>query len=229
MTACVVFDFDGTIVDTEEPLYVSWSELWSEHGHELDRSFWQTLIGTDDGFDPWVALEQQLGRRLDPSHEARRRARRDGLIDARGVEAGVLEWLADAERLGVPVGIASSSSPAWVERHLVRLGMRDRFACLSCADGVIPPKPDPTSFRQACQTLGADVVLSVAVEDSPHGVAAATAAGLFTVAVPPGLTVDLDFSAADLVVDSLEHLTLEDAPARAASRSGTRPGPADLR
>ncbi|MHB8466616.1 MAG: HAD family hydrolase, partial [Acidimicrobiales bacterium] len=61
---------------------------------------------------------------------------------------------------------------------------------------------------------------SVAVEDSPHGVAAATAAGLFTVATPHPLTASLDFSAADVTVGSLEDLSLAQALAAAAGRAG---------
>lgn len=220
--ACAVFDFDGTILDTEGPIYASWSELWGEHGHELVLTEWQTLIGTDGGFDPWAELETRVGRALDPSLLDRRRARRDVLLAARAPRPGVLAWLNEADRLGVPLGIASSSPPEWVERQLARLGLRDRFASVVCCDGTVPAKPDPTSFRLACEGLGAEPACSVAVEDSPHGVVAASAAGLFTVAVPHPLTADLDLSGADLVVGSLLDLPLADALARARARRVSR-------
>ena len=121
------------------------------------------------------------------------------------------------------MGIASSSPLEWVEGHLDRLGLRGSFSCLVCRDDHVPAKPSPTSYRLACARLGADAGRSVAVEDSPHGVAAAVTAGLFTVAVPHDLTSDLDLSAADLVLTSLDDLTLSDAVARAAGRPG-RPG-----
>jgi putative hydrolase of the HAD superfamily len=114
--------------------------------------------------------------------------------------------------------VASSSPPDWVEHHLERLGLRDRFGCLACADGVIPGKPDPTSYRHAVEQLGGDPALSVAVEDSEHGVNAAAAAGLFTVAVPHGLTAHMDLSGADAVLGSLEELTVADALERARRR-----------
>ena len=79
---------------------------------------------------------------------------------------------------------------------------------------MIPAKPDPTSYRLACEALDADPRRSVAVEDSPHGVAAATAAGLFTIAVPHGLTSSLDLSSADLVLTSLADVTLDEVLAR---------------
>jgi beta-phosphoglucomutase-like phosphatase (HAD superfamily) len=86
----------------------------------------------------------------------------------------------------------------------------ERFACFACCNEVIPAKPDPTSYRLACEALHALPSASIAVEDSPHGIAAATGAGLFTVAVPHGLTSSLDLSGADLVVDSLAAVTLEE-------------------
>lgn len=219
MRAALVLDFDGTVLDTEMALYRAWSELWAHHGQELDLVHWQTVIGTDSDFDPWAALEARLGRRLDEAHRERRRLRRDELLHALEPRAGVLDWLAEAEQLGVPVGVASSSPSDWVDGHLCRLGLRDRFRHLACVDEVIPAKPDPTSYRTACERLGADPALSVAVEDSPHGVAAAVAAGLFTVAVPHELTSSLDFGLADVVLDSLERLTLAEALDQARRRA----------
>ncbi|MBW8825875.1 MAG: HAD-IA family hydrolase [Acidobacteria bacterium] len=220
MTAAVVFDFDGTIVDTEEPSFIGWSELWAAQGHELTVEMWQAAIGTHDGFDSWGELQRRVGRPLDPALLDVRFARKEALTDANAPRPGVLAWLDDADRLGVPVAIASSSPPDWIERQLARLGLRHRFRCIACCDGTLPAKPDPSSFRHACEQVGADPAASVAVEDSKHGVTAAAAAGLFTIAVPHGLTASMDFSAADLVVDSLDCLTLEDALSHAKARSG---------
>ena len=219
-SACVVFDFDGTILETEEPVYRSWAELWDAHGHELVLAEWQAAIGTAGvgAFDPWTELQARVGRELDPGLLDRRRARRDVLLAANDPRLGVLPWLEEADRLGVRVGIASSSPPEWVQRNLDRLGLRGRFSCMVCCDGEVPVKPDPTSYRRACEQLGADPAHSVAVEDSPHGVVAAVGAGLFTIAVPHGLTAGLDLSAADLVVESLLEVSLPEALARAAAR-----------
>jgi len=216
--AALVLDFDGTIIDTEDPVHRSWAETYEAHGHELDLAAWQAIIGLDDGFDPWADLQRRVGRPLEASVQEARRRRRDELLAGLDLRPGIRRWLDDAERLGVPVGVASSSPPEWVEGHLVRLGLRDRVEALACCDGVIPSKPDPTSYRTACAALGADPSLSVAVEDSPHGVAAATAAGLWTVAVPHPLTAGLDLSRADRVVASLEDLDLEEALAQARRR-----------
>jgi putative hydrolase of the HAD superfamily len=193
--------------------------LWDEHGVELARARWQAVIGTDGVFDPWAELQREVGRPLDPGLERRRRARRDELQAAYAPRAGVLGWLGQADRLGLPVAVASSSPAAWVEGHLGRLGLADRFALLVCRTDLIPPKPDPTSYREACHRLGVTPQWSVAVEDSTHGVAAAVTAGLYTVAVPHALTADLDLSAADVLVASLEDLTLAEALTGARART----------
>jgi HAD superfamily hydrolase (TIGR01509 family) len=215
-----VLDFDGTVLDTEEPVYRSWWELWDHHGHELARAEWQALIGTAAGFDPKAELEARLGRPIEPGLLSRRLLRRDQLQEEHAVREGILAWLDEAARSGVPVGIASSSPQTWVDEHLRRLGLRDRFSVLVCAGEGVPAKPDPTSYRRACERLGSVPRLSVAVEDSPHGVLAARRAGLYTVAVPHPLTADLDLSAADVVTDSLGALTLAEAMRRAAGRPG---------
>lgn len=192
--------------------------MWDEHGQQLARGQWQTIIGTDGVFDPWEELQRRVGRNLYPDLASRRKARRDELQAAHGPRDGVLAWLDQADQLGLPVAIASSSPRAWVEGHLNRLGLVHRFAVLVCRDVDVPPKPDPTSYREACLRLGAEPERSVAVEDSIHGVVAAVAAGLFTVAVPHGLTEDLDLSAADVIVPTLLDLTLADVLDQAATR-----------
>lgn len=209
MTRAVIFDFDGTIADTETTLFQAYVELYEDHGHGLDRARWVSVIGTDDSWDPLDDLEALVGP-LDASVRDRRRARRDELIHAAGVRRGVLRWLDDAAVLGIPIGIASSSPIDWVTGHLDRLALTDRFACFACCNELIPAKPDPTSYRLACEALGATPTRSIAIEDSPHGVAAAKDAGLFTIATPHDLTVDLDFGRADLVVPSLEDVRLAD-------------------
>lgn len=221
-----MLDFDGTILDTEQPVYQSWAELWQRHDVELSRSRWQAVIGTDGVFDPWTELQQLVGRSLDPALLEQRRQRRDSLQAGYAAREGVLEWLAEARRLKVAVAVASSSPVDWVAGHLERLRLGEHFEVLVCRDDLIPAKPDPTSYREACRRLGARPAWSVAVEDSRHGVAASRAAGLYTVAVPHPLTADLDLSGADVIVPSLASLSLGDTLRRARQRHphGGEPG-----
>lgn len=220
MTPVLVLDFDGTVLDTEWPAYQAAAELWADHGIELSVEDWAWRIGTNGHDDPFTELQKRLGRRLAPALQARRIARKNELTDQAPLNPGVEAWLDEAHELGVPVGIASSSPEGWIERNLARLGLRDRFACLACV-GALPAKPDPASFRHAVEQLGGDPRLAVAVEDSQHGVAAATAAGLWTVAVPHRLTAHMDFGGADHVVASLDELTLAEALGHARRRESS--------
>jgi len=208
----VIFDFDGLILDTETPEFVAWQETYAALGATLDRRIWSQVIGTlDSGWDPLTDLEEQLGRPVDRAPiRSTRAARHLALIDAEVARPGVEMWLDQARDLGVRVGLASSSSNAWVTTYLKRLGILDRFAAIATGDRVPRTKPDPAVYRLALSELGVNASDAIAVEDSPNGIAAAKAAGLIVVAVPNPMTADLDLSGADLVLDSLADTSIAD-------------------
>jgi HAD superfamily hydrolase (TIGR01509 family) len=205
----LVFDFDGLILDTEAPVYDAWREIYDEHGAELAFDKWAECIGTADAFDPCQDLQALLGRALDAAAlEARHRARTDALIAAQAVLPGVREYLTEAARLGLALAVASSSSRRWVEGHLTRLGLRDCFHAIRCADDVPRVKPDPALYLAAVEALGGRPEDALALEDSPNGILAAKRAGLTCVAVPNPLTARLDLSLADLRLASLAEMPL---------------------
>jgi beta-phosphoglucomutase-like phosphatase (HAD superfamily) len=79
-----------------------------------------------------------------------------------------------------------------------------------CVGRGLAAKPAPDTYRAACAALAVEPRAAIALEDSPHGVAAAKAAGLWCVAVPHAITELLDLSEADLVVRSLADVSLRD-------------------
>jgi HAD superfamily hydrolase (TIGR01509 family) len=209
----VVFDFDGLVLDTETPVYEAWSAAFDAHGcGPLTLEEWSAEVGTDGVLDLVTMLETRATRQvnIDAMHEARRK-HRDALLEHETLMPGVEQWLDDARTAGFAIAIASSSEHEWVHGHLTRLGVRDRFGHLSCRDEIVPGKPAPDVYLRACDALGVEPRDAVAVEDSPNGVIAAKAAGLWCVAVPNRITVALDFAAADLVVTSLATVTLSGA------------------
>ena len=121
---------------------------------------------------------------------------------------------------GLGLAVASSSEHEWVDTHLTRLGLRERFAYLACHDGRLRAKPAPDTYLDACEAVGVAPGDAIAVEDSFNGVVAARAAGMRVVAVPNGVTSAMDFSTADLVLSSLAECALDDAIARLTPRSG---------
>lgn len=208
----LVFDFDGLIVDTETPRWRAISQIFDDHGAELDLDQWQDIVGTLGGFDAHTRLEAATGRPVDREElmsRYRRRAR--ALIDEELAMPGVLDYLAGAEQRGLGVAVASSGSTEWVTRHLQRLGLSHHFDVVCCADGDADrAKPAPVVFEEAVAGLGIAPEDGVALEDSLHGVVAAKRAGLNCVAVPNAVTNGLDFAAADLVVDSLAEFPLDE-------------------
>lgn len=218
MKRLLIFDFDGLILDTEAPVYDAWQEIYGEHGHTLAFEKWAECIGTADVFDPCTDLQTLVARELDAAALVlRHRVRTDTLIATQPVLPGVREYVAEARRLGITLGVASSSSVGWVDGHLRRLGLRDDFAVVRCAGDVPRVKPDPALYLSVLQATGIPAAEALALEDSPNGVLAAKRAGLTCVAVPNPLTARLDLGAADLRLTSLADLPLPALLARLAS------------
>ena len=213
----LVFDFDGLVVETESVILGLWQAEYERHGVEFPVERWiRSNIGTTrdenpDYVDEFAELERLVGRSLERDEVFdRRRALRPVLMAQLHVQPGVTEWVRDARSAGLALAIASSSDRAWVEANLERVGLADEFDHLACADEVGAAKPDPAVYLAALAALGVGATEAVALEDSPHGVAAARAAGIFTLAVPSEVTRVLDFSEADLVVPSLADFTFAD-------------------
>jgi len=218
----LVFDFDGLIVDTETAEHQAWQELYYERGAELPLERWIECIGTSmDAWNPYDQLEQQLGELIDRQQIRVRVAERTAEILAdRSTLPGVSEFIDRARELDMPIGVASSSSRQWVESHLARLALRERFDVIRCSDDVDQVKPDPELYLSVCQALDAEPEASIAVEDSPNGIRAAKAAGLYCVSVPNALTRNLSMDSADLVLVSLATITLDEVIERAGPPSG---------
>ena len=118
--------------------------------------------------------------------------------------------LEGARERGLATAIVSSSSRDWIDRHLRRLERAEHFDAIVAADhDTARAKPAPTLYLEALERLALGPEEAIAFEDSPNGIAAAKAAGIFTVAVPNGVTAALGLDEADVLVDSLAELPLE--------------------
>ena len=163
---------------------------------------------------PFDALEHLASLVTTPFDREAVKARREGrkleILAALETMAGVREYLRDAKRLGLKIGVASSASEAYVCGHLERLAVRDGIGAVVCREQVARGKPFPDLYLRAIDELGVAPGEAIAFEDSPNGIAAAKAAGLRCVAVPNPITSGLDLTAADLRLDSLGALSLEE-------------------
>ena len=203
MPSAVLFDFDGTLLDTESTVLTAWREEYDRHGLELAEDVWLATIGTD--FDRYALLAELAGPAFDKERcRIRKRARETELVSALGLREGITECIAEVARAGIRLGIVSSSPADWVLPHLDRLALRDQFDVVVTRESARRAKPHPDLYLAALGRLGVPAALAVAVEDSRHGVAAALAAGIRCVAFPNCVTRRQDLSHADAVANAAE-------------------------
>lgn len=206
-STALVLDFDGTILDSEWPIYAATNELYDEFElPPVPLEEWRQTIGVADH----EIHHDYLGRITDlhptllrEELRARRLVIRDRMMAAETIRPGIEAWVDAAVGAGLPVGVASSSTPAWVEGNIERLGLGDRIGFISATPTGQPGKPDPGVYLRACAGLGVDPSNALAVEDSPTGLAAAIAAGMACITVPNLITADLGFVGSNLHVSSL--------------------------
>jgi HAD superfamily hydrolase (TIGR01509 family) len=213
MLKALIFDFDGLILDTETPEYLTWQNIYAEHGFELPHDEWGRIIGGYglSDFDAADHLSRLTQGQLDSSalrtrHSAESLAR----IHTQSVLPGVLELIHDAKKHDLKLAIASSSHHAWVDGHAQRLGIFHYFDKVICADdvGFGRTKPNPDLFLSALNQLQVQKNEAVVFEDSPNGVLAANRAGIFVVAIPNPVTASLAIEGANLILSSLSEIPL---------------------
>jgi HAD superfamily hydrolase (TIGR01509 family) len=219
----LIFDFDGLILDTELSELQSWREIYTEYNADLPLEQWAKCIGSGaDSFDPIAFLEAQIGRRVERDDIlTRRRKRHLEQLAAEVLLPGVETYLHTAKRLGMKIGLASSSSRNWVSGHLTRLGIADFFDVMKCGDEVAHKKPDPELYLGVLSAFNISGDKAIALEDSPNGVLAAQRAGIFCVAIPNPVTSQLDLAHADLRLKSLALMPLEELIAEVEKRRQT--------
>ncbi len=207
----IIFDFDGLILDTESCDLQAWQETFAAYGGRLDFETWAQWLGVAAAdCDFHGVLEQQTGQPLDRATvRAAFRQRYYALVQEKPLTEGVLDYLHDAERLGLRVGLASSATRDWAEGHLRRFEIYERFHATRCAGEAPAAKPAPDLYEAVLADLNVSPAHALALEDSPHGAHAAKTAGLFTVAVPNPVAAGLDFDGVDMRLNRLTDMPLE--------------------
>ncbi|MET8526911.1 HAD family phosphatase [Micromonospora sp. NPDC005172] len=181
----MLFDMDGTLVDSEKLWDVALQELAHEYGGELSADARRAIIGTAMA-ESMRILHDDLGQpERDPDSSA-------AWINARILELfrtglpwqpGAFELVHAVRAAGIPTALVTSSPRALVEIALDTLG-RDNFDVVVAGDEVVAAKPHPEPYLTAARHLGAPIERCVAIEDSPTGVASALASGAAVLAVP---------------------------------------------
>lgn len=200
----VLFDNDGLLLDTEAVWTRGEQRLFEARGKEFTLDHKRSLVGSSE-----KVAAAKLVRFLDePGSEKTIMEELNELVLEElesGVDAmvGGRELLAELNRRGIPVALISNSPMKFIRRSHEMAGTGLPFGAVVSGHEVPMAKPAPDAYLEGCRQLGVEPSKrSVALEDSPSGVAAGLAAGLFVIGVPsvPGI----DLGEADLVVESLE-------------------------
>jgi HAD superfamily hydrolase (TIGR01509 family) len=224
MLEALIFDLDGTLADTEETHRRAFNaafielELWWDWSPPRYRE----LLHISGGKERIAHYIETLG--LAPAERARVLALVPGIHRTksriysalleqgqRPFRPGVAALLRAASAAGLKLALVSTSSSANIEA-LVRANLGGTanvvFSAIACGDQVRAKKPAPDLYRLALASLRLPAASCIAFEDSLNGLRAAKAAGLFTVVTPSPWNLEDDFSAADIVLPSLEELDL---------------------
>lgn len=201
----VVFDCDGTIADTETLSSASYREVLARHGYAWTDHDTHAIIG-QPGRVSWPYILSLVEVADETALREELRAAFHGRFDTElAFFDDAVSAIRDLVGHGVPVAVASSSSHGHIDAVLARAGLDELVPVRVGADDVDEHKPLPRPYLCAAELLGVDPERCSAVEDTPIGVAAAVAAGMWTVAVRRHDTDPEPLAEADMVVD---HLTL---------------------
>ena len=210
----VIWDFDGTILDTEWPAYEAAKLEYERLGVEIHFGAWRDSIGSANHEPWWEHLRREVGELGEPDEVviARFRAYKNALTDSYDLRPGVRSAFSRLSELAVSCAVASSSPLDWVERHTTRHGLWEHFTSVATQSdvGAERTKPHPDLFLLAASRADCEPSRCLVIEDSANGVAGANAAGMPVVAVPNRITAGQDFSHADLVLDSLADISVDD-------------------
>ena len=210
--AAVIFDFDGIILDSETAEFESHRQIYDRYGAALTPDEWCDQIGiySEAHERRWCdRLNELYGAAMEYDAFKAEQHRIFEDILAREPMRGIRELLDALARAGVPMAIASTSTARWVVPAVDQLGLSHRFRTIVTANDVERRKPAPDVYLEAVRRLDADPRRSVAIEDSGPGIAAATAAGMKTIAIPHWLTERHDLAGAALRVAHAGELTVE--------------------
>lgn len=199
MTLALLFDLDGTMVDTD-PLHIAaWNAMLAPEGRAIDTAFYRSkIMGFDNPTCSAAVFPDRSPAERDALSDGKEAAFRAmlGRLDPTPGLADLLDW-ADAH--GLPKAVVTNAPRANAETMLRGLGWLDRFPVLVIGDELARGKPDPLPYLTGLQRLGADAVDAMAFEDSLSGMRACVAAGIESV----GLQVALEASALRAVGASL--------------------------
>ena len=182
----IIFDLDGTLIDTEKYFKVFWRQAAEEFGFHMTEEQALSLRSLGRPFAP-ALLKEWFGEAFDYTavRDCRRRLMQEHLakvgLERRPEALETLKWLSEN---GYRIALATATPGDRAEEQLKETGLLPYFDEIVSATEVKLGKPAPDVYSKTLEVLGADPEECLAVEDSPNGVESATAAGIPTVMIP---------------------------------------------
>lgn len=179
----LIFDFDGVLIDSEALGNAHLADYLTGIGHAMSRQEAMTRFMGLSGRSFIDAIETHIGQPLGEDFYAAR-AEEDARVMSEGIDAvaGAVAFVR-ALPADLPKAIASSSSTAWIARHLDHIGLRDAFGdhIYSGKEHVAHGKPAPDLYLHAARAIGVDITRAAILEDSVVGATGAVASGGYVI------------------------------------------------
>lgn len=213
----VIFDMDGTLIDTERIGAASWDHAGEETGLFVSEEVKKSMVGrnmTDINAMVAAALpDEDVQPLLDRANFHYHRLVSEAPPPIKKGAQELLEWL---QAKGIPMALATSSRAEQAEDKLGRTGLRDFFSFVIAGDEIDRGKPEPEIFERAAEGLGIAIARCAVFEDSAPGIEAAQRSGALALLVPEFFPVDPGMSLfADHIFEDLTQ-----APAFLSARMG---------
>lgn len=211
----LIFDVDGTLAETEELHRMAFNRAFADAGISWfwSRTVYGRLLKVTGGRERILAYAEETGTPgIDATalHKVKTGFYKDAMADsAIALRDGVERLIGFGLEHGLSLGIATTTSRSNVDSLFqATLGqdVLDRFHSVRTGEDVRVKKPDPEVYRLVLDDLGLNAADAIAFEDSANGLKAAKALGLRTLITPGIYTADDDFTGADCILDSLDHL-----------------------
>ena len=207
----VLWDLDGTLVDSAELHWISWRDTMAAEGHEITyQQFLDSFGQKNDRILPlWLGAGTPAERMVRIGNDKEAAYRRLALERGLTPLPGGAEWVRRLHGAGWKQAIASSAPRQNVDVMLRALGLAAEFDALVGAEDVTAGKPDPQVFLAAAARLGVPPGRCIVVEDAAVGIEAARRAGMKSIGVSQSVALNADIavrSLADLPADAFDRL-----------------------